>query len=411
VDVWLWAGMGLQLSQSPRTDEAEHVVDHKEPQRDYNRASCIGVSSLNESGLCDEVTGEKSEIKAPPPTHNPDAVVVKPGWVTFNDNDGRLQADAQGSYLWIAKGHGLWEKEQRRKASDDTLSACERGGYTLRGRNVRLSYIDRMMRGTRLITASAKGPRAAGNTFETQWLRRPGETLTSVVLDVASRGELVAGVCIACAFHAGGGFDQGERHSLEEALNTQTTLYRSLKPLEQKMRKHENPKTRGLGRSSFFPQDTAILSPHVEVFRGEPCDGYPFLQETVLINAILSVSMPSGQDRQNGYFLRPEDKLREEKLLERKFTAVAQAAAISGAKVIVVPDLGSNADGGSDPKLIGKLLAECVRRNCPGVFKEIILLGSEEFTSSAIGAAAAPISDANPPVDGKDAKDSKRWDL
>merc|ERR1719223_945344 len=89
------------------------------------------------------------------------------------------------------------------------------------------------------------------------------------VLDVAAQrgrqGFRVAAVNAASAYSVGGGFLSGGRHALEEAMCMQSTLYFSLQRAAHLAR--ECRIRDGQEQFLHFPEDGAILSPGVEIFR------------------------------------------------------------------------------------------------------------------------------------------------
>ena len=82
-----------------------------------------------------------------------------------------------------------------------------------------------MLQGTTLVgphfTWPEQGNSAAVLSFERG-------TVLAVATKLARKGEKVAAVNAASAYHAGGGFTTGGRHALEEAMCMQSSLFLSL---------------------------------------------------------------------------------------------------------------------------------------------------------------------------------------
>merc|ERR1712139_700674 len=89
-----------------------------------------------------------------------------------------------------------------------------------------------------------------------------------------------------------------------------------------------------------IPDDGVVLSPCVEVFRGGTNDGYPFENEAVALEAVISVAMPNCN---TGMSDSPVDAHPEsfeyQNQLRRKWRAVFTAASrYTYADTLVVPD-------------------------------------------------------------------------
>merc|ERR1719454_179440 len=122
--------------------------------------------------------------------------------------------------------------------------------------------------------------------------------MLEVSLERARAGCKVALVNAASAYHLGGGFFDGGRHALEESLCMQSTLYKSLR-LAADLAKAQNVRAPayaqpGRARDGYpwechIPEDGAVLSPDIDIFRGSTFDGYPFFDGPVQACAVISV--------------------------------------------------------------------------------------------------------------------------
>jgi uncharacterized protein (TIGR02452 family) len=232
------------------------------------------------------------------------------------------------------------------------------------------------------------------------WVMRHAQGMgMQVALDRAADGRQVALVSASSAYHCGGGFFSGGRHALEESLCVTTTLYKSLRVAEDLARKegaaclpsYAKPKKQKDGSNWDFhiPEDGAVLSPFVEVFRGGTNEGYPFKTVPVKLAAILSVAMPNCNEKMKDAPIdRPPDDGKYMDLLITKFTAVMAAGIASGADCLVIPDLGCGVYL-NKPEDVGKAMGTVMRGQEPP-FLELHIVGSKEFAEAVAAAAASP---------------------
>jgi len=99
------------------------------------------------------------------------------------------------------------------------------------------------------------------------------------------------------AYSSGGGFRNGGRHALEESMCVQSTLFLSLHEAAKQAKRAglEAPPWATPIRKwqMHIPEDGAVLSPHVEVFRENFLQGYAFADEATSLEAIVSMAMPN----------------------------------------------------------------------------------------------------------------------
>jgi len=288
-----------------------------------------------------------------------------------------------GGFEWVLKANGSGERELRRQVATDTILACK-NGYKLGDKLVSFKCVKEMWEGTRLVAPGSP----VGGDVHTSWFKHPPGKAVEVAVHRARANLSVAVVNAASAYSAGGGFMHGGRHALEESMCTQTTLYRSLVAAReiakskgvQVSRHAVPPKPRHGVWQCHIPEGEVILSPKVEVFRGGTLEGYPFWDKIVELSAVVSVAMPNcNPDVSDAPQDMPRDFGEYRSLLRKKFTAVCTAAALAGANVLVVPDLGCGVYR-NDPQEVGAAFQDVITSFS---FDEIHLTGSEEFARAA----------------------------
>jgi len=293
----------------------------------------------------------------------------------------RLDADAPtwgalnargGSYRWI---------------SQDSDPACrlERlaGAFTTLRQGARLRSVTALVRSTKLLTPLCQRP--APCCVRTVVWHSEG-TVLEAALSRARQGFRVVAVSAASAYQVGGGFLSGGRHALEESICTQSTLFFSL------LRAAQLAADRDLrdqqGTRVHIPEDGAILSPGVEVFRDGTEHGYPPCgQGRVWLEAIISVAMPNMNPSLADAPFDWRSKHERELLVERKFHAVLQGAAVVDAEVLVLPDVGCGIYG-NHPTTIGSALGR-VLYGYRCYFSEIVVTGDPRFFDAVCESAGS----------------------
>lgn len=304
---------------------------------------------------------------------------------------GRLQGP---DYDWIRKANGPGERQMRRSAAEETIAACDAGGYLLDGRQFDLVAVAALRAHTRLV----RGPHAMQMGAPKARLQRhaPG-LLLDVACELTSWGRKVAVVNAASAYHAGGGFLTGGRHALEESLCMRSTLFVSLQTASALARaekvaapKHCNPPVtpqntpRPQPWLCHIPEEGCLVSPEVEVFRGGSDVGYPFLPKVSKVT-VISMAMPNRNKQvRDAPIDSPADPGSYRALVLQKFAAVLAAAgsALGPDGALVIPDVGCGAYG-NDPGEVGTLLGEALKRQ-PGLFSEIHLVGQGSFADAVV---------------------------
>lgn len=334
-------------------------------------------------------------------------------WLRINSPECGTLEKCEGSFDWIRKQNGESDRIKRRKASEMTFQAytlrctlddpAVKGnaefarnakdwagkslGYTVGNANVHLRHVSEMLRGTRIVYAhESKALKARQIMPPLKWSRHSPGTVTKVALERHDAGQKVGAVSAASGYQPGGAFCTGGRHALEESMCLQSTLYLSL-----------HKASRGGNRRStkdkdcYIPENAAVLSPHVEVFRGGTNDGYEFWPQDRVrcLAAFVSVAMPNLNERVHDSPLEkdiPKDAYLD--LIAKKCTAVLAAAAQAGCTCLVVPDMGCGVFR-NDPVIVGRIFGQCASSPCfHNQFSEIHLCGSNAFSDAAIAAGS-----------------------
>eukprot|EP00927_Polykrikos_kofoidii_P068339 TRINITY_DN63711_c0_g1_i1.p1 TRINITY_DN63711_c0_g1~~TRINITY_DN63711_c0_g1_i1.p1 ORF type:complete len:493 (+),score=65.91 TRINITY_DN63711_c0_g1_i1:166-1479(+) len=314
---------------------------------------------------------------------------------------GQAQESRFGGFAWIRKNNDEISRKSRRAIAEITELALVYRSYTTNVK-VPLQFVDAMTSGTRIIS-----PTIGHWLPHTQCIRCPGrqspkESRTQVrvvsgsLLDVAKdqveSGSRVAVVSAASAYHVGGGFSSGGRHALEESICVQSTLYRSLQhALGLGMKAvlsgslEVTPRRIASARRRHIPDDGAILSPSVEVFRAGTDSGYAFLRSPWVIPAVISVAMPNNNhDVKDSPVDAQSDPVLYEAQLMSKWRAVLTAAAhFTDVDTLVVPDAGCGVFK-NPPGIVGATLGKVLRTEFPTRFDEVLLVfGASSSTGDA----------------------------
>lgn len=321
--------------------------------------------------------------------------------VDAKDRNRAPEDPVRGGYGWLRKANDEEDRAERRQVSAFTQRAVDCRGYVLGSeRTVHLRHVEAMLAGTRLVgpgtgaswPAELSGQGQAGNGPSPlplpAWTRPTRLSVERrVVLEVsremAKAGRRVVAVNAASAFHAGGGFSSGGRHALEEALCEQSSIYGSL------VRAGDLAKAAGVkppawvqpARSrdggeweAHIPDDGVVLSPLVEVFRGGTYSGYPFEDEAVALEAVVSVAMPNCNRRMSDSPVdaHPEPAKYEEQVRQKWRAVLTAAAFYTEATCLVVPDAGCGVFY-NPPEKLGAAFGCVLREEFSGRFEEVFV--------------------------------------
>jgi uncharacterized protein (TIGR02452 family) len=313
----------------------------------------------------------------------------------------------EGAWEWLRKDNDQLHRATRADACQRLLEAFKSGGYciTQDGRDisppVKFTQMAKMIAGTRMLSVSRGLPPLPKDPRHALVLEYgQGVTPIEKASTMALEGYKPATVSAASAYHAGGGFTSGGRHALEEAFCSQSTLYPSLEKgrelwkagAEKNWWKRSHP-----SHEQHIPEDGCILSPHVEIFRGNTDQGYFAHNRTVPITAVVSVAMFNKNSRvRDAPVDAPADEVEYEKGVREKFTAMIHAAALAGADAVIIPDVGCGVFQ-NDPHLCGRICGE-VLFNYSSRFKRAVFTGKSAFFAEAQEALAKASSGGIMPI-------------
>jgi len=293
-----------------------------------------------------------------------------------------------GDYHWLRSANGPEDRFCRKEIASLSIAACRLGRYTFAGQRCSLHSVTAMVDGTRFIRAREVHVAQLPENRTVFGMHRAGQSI-EVALTCSRNGLRVALVNAASTYHVGGGFNSGGRHALEESLNVQTTLFQSMLAARELASREgimpprcARPCAQGAWHC-HIPETGVVLSPNVEVFRGSTDNGYPFLAAPVELAAIVSVAMPNcNPHMRDAPCDRPQSDSEYQQLLSQKFIATLGAAVLSGADVLVIPDVGCGVYG-NNPEEVGKIFGNVLNMYFKGAFKEIHFVGKAEFAGAA----------------------------
>jgi len=286
-----------------------------------------------------------------------------------------LQSE-HGSFSWIWESEADNHRQQRVRAALDVGRACDRGGYTFRGKEVPFSFIRSMENSMCFVNIPQLDPRQStvASRCRARWHECHRESLIKVVFNCVDRGVEVVIVSASSPSKPGGTLEEGGKHGPEEALCMQSTLLRSLKKAAHL---HDGAPKVALvnGVSSYMPQG-ALLSPDVEFFRGAMESGYPLRSSLARVAAVISVAPPNCNRRITDIPLRPASDSEYMHLLEEKFKAVLLAVAKVQIRTLVIPPVGCDVYN-NKPKIVGEAFGKVLRNFFPEALDDIYLIGCE----------------------------------
>lgn len=294
----------------------------------------------------------------------------------------------RNSFDWIRTDNSPADRARRLAAFCCTRNVADYGAYRAGGGGSclgccracltcsRRSWVGKvstreLMSGTRVVVPGMPGtpalPRNPGYA-QTVISHRP-KTPATALLDCSeddNEQDLVCVVSAASAYHVGGGFADGGRHALEEALCTMSSLYNSLEVICQSGQGLIGVDSTSVDAMSakgpvrrYLRQDGAIFSPSVTMFRAETSDGYRFRREPFNVN-VVSIALPNFNPQvSDSPVERIGDPRSYESGLMNTFGAMLYAAALSGSSTLVIPDVGCGVFK-NDPAVVGAVLGKAL---------------------------------------------------
>jgi len=296
-----------------------------------------------------------------------------------------------GSWAWIRSSNGARHRQARLEAGRSLRKAFKVGGYAVKCggemNQVQFTRLTEMIAGTSVISLSSNLPALpADPSLNTVYEYHSGSPIERAA-ELSIHGLKPAVLSAASAYHAGGGFTSGGRHALEEAFCMQSTLYPSLE------------KVLSVSKGQMhIPEDGAIVSPGVEIFRRGSDQGYPLHQTTVPIAAVVSVAMFNRNSKvRDAPVDAPDCSTTYERLTKDKLKVAAHGAVFANADAFIIPDVGCGVFE-NDPELLGTLAGE-VLRDYKGYFKKVVFTGKPQFCNAAAAALEQKLARHTAPSD------------
>eukprot|EP00397_Hematodinium_sp_SG-2012_P011930 GEMP01012082.1.p1 GENE.GEMP01012082.1~~GEMP01012082.1.p1 ORF type:complete len:938 (+),score=198.64 GEMP01012082.1:147-2960(+) len=315
-----------------------------------------------------------------------------------------LCAPRNGNFEWVRVGLLPLDRLQRLMITYQTLHASWSGGYRSKnGATVPIRHVKYMLENTFFCYGNMKDrPEPIFGQQETKLLYLPGRSIMDVAIHCAYLGRKACALNAASAYHCGGGSLTGGRHASEESWCAQSTLLISMRSTSIEglggsqrcitVLKEENNRSKHRKFNPHLPQDAAVISPRVEVFRRGYDTGYDFLEEVAVLHGVASVAFYNRNKKMTDC---PVDSPPGHEAyilgLKKKILAVVQGALKIGSEILIMQDFGCGVYE-NKPDVVGKCVGE-VLKTYHGCFKMIILCGLVEFCSAAGSAAQIPEKD------------------
>lgn len=229
-------------------------------------------------------------------------------------------------------------------------------GYTVNGRAVRLdpTVTQGMQQGTKLYAATTPLP-------DPSTLASP-VTVQVVNMDTFDAGHALKGagynpvvINMANEHTAGGGFEGGAR-AQEENLFRRSNYFQSLYLTENA---HLSQQMRG---TYHIPQTGVVYTPHLQVFRGNEADGYPFLDQPRILSAIAVAAYDLNPGHgPNGRTIDPRTAAYSTGMKE-KIKSFLRAAILEGHDAVVLGALGCGAFR-NNPRVVAQLFRDVLEES------------------------------------------------
>lgn len=292
---------------------------------------------------------------------------IRDAWLEWQVEAHSLSTNPVLEPLPLKRGNYEWIHD-----SDAPESCLERMGCacsTLAFVMTRYGSVDFEARAKLIAHSLGPGIRAqvgmGSSSFRVTKTSRP---LIQAAVHKAQDGTRTAALVFSSGRKVGGDFLTGAPHGHEEEVCARSTLFRSLQAAAKKALAL-NVKDQA-GYNVHIPEDGAVLSQDVEIFRDGAHVGYAPLALEAKLAGIISISPP---DRKS--------------LLRHKLKAALQGANEVGAEVLVASDAGLGES--CDSATFGQILGETIVRSTPSF--EVVLAGSPGFqraVSRAVSKAA-----------------------
>ncbi|CAJ1450421.1 unnamed protein product, partial [Effrenium voratum] len=272
-----------------------------------------------------------------------------------------------GSWDWIRRENGPEHRQIRVEEAKQLITALQTGGFLAMTGNklqtFRFNRIKEMLQHTQRLSIAKRLPRLPSNPRRTCRCDFAQGTAVAVAVASARQGKKVAVVNAASAYHAGGGFSSGGRHAMEDQA-----LFPDLgvPVAEKRQRGHAKCMCRRMAASSapeLLGRGPALSFSAVEVLRQGSAEGYQLLGCVLELAAVISVAMFNRNPRvRDSPVDAPEDPAAYASGVRKKFLAVFHAAALCGAEVIVLPDVGCSVFQ-NDPAAVGRIAGQALQES------------------------------------------------
>ena len=303
---------------------------------------------------------------------------------------GALPPDSEGRYDWIqieADDPRLEQESRllRLEAAKWSAATCLLGGYCINGEMPLLQVSD-LINGTRLLR-NVEGLGATRQAGKAKFVFHRSVSFSQVVLELA-KNQQVSVLLAGNAYRVGGNFCTGGVVDVEEALCLQSTLHVSLRRAARLaeimlLASPRGPRDQPKGWEPYIPKQGAVISPNVQIFRGAPENGFPFLKCPIDLAAVITIALPNRNallaDQPLDLDLL-QDAKEYHKLVEANIAAGLEAAA-SRSRIVIIPELGCGLQQ-NDPKVVGSILASLLQTRFQSAFSEVHFVVGDAFRRS-----------------------------
>jgi len=305
------------------------------------------------------------------------------------------------TFNWMKSSVAPFDRVQRMQVSVDTLNAAYYGGYILKDQGFKgIDFMPHAIRYTFVQRARQyeKYLQGVKDSFKTNIIVLPGaigpgRNALDVAIYFTRRGKRAVVMNAASGYNTGGGFVHGGRHAMEEGMCTQTTLYPTLSAAVEHGVEPEKAKEifqmMMVERRTHLhiPEDGAVVSPSVEIFRHSIFRGYEFMERPVAIAGVVSVAAYNANSAMKDAPMDiPRGFGNQVFGMKKKFQAALIGAMRLKAEALIIPDIGTGVYK-CDPNMIARALAD-VLMDFKGCFKYIALLGTDQFCKSVVNYSA-----------------------
>ena len=325
----------------------------------------------------------------------------------FSGNDGAVEA-IDNSYDWIEFDTGDPDRDAelrllRLEASKLTAAACRMGRYSFNEADIPLVNLPQMLEGTHVVLG-VDGTTQQEQAFETEFNFHEADdgSLPEVLLGLAADRSVTV-LNAGSPYKIGGNFVDGGPTELEEMLCMQSTLQMSLRRAAAMAAEHgvKAPDRAGLTQGNqlsdiHIPEYGAIISPNVEMFRGGPEYGFPFLEGPLVLASVVSIAMPNCNPNLPEEPYDAPESAEYHRQLHAKLGSALEVAMAIRSRTLVVPALGCGRYL-NHPSTVGKVIAEVFQTRFMTAFAEVHFFGDDDFLVGCSSLQTAATAVQEPP--------------